>query len=204
MRAPEPLPGFDRSAVDGYAVRAQDTYGASESIPAYLTVTGSIRMGAGAGLEVTAQGAIAIPTGGSLPAGADAVVMIEFTQEAMPGTIEVIRPVAPGDGIVRADEDIAAGAPAVHAGRPLRAQDIAMLAALGITEIDVHARASVAILATGDELVAPDHGRLAPGQVRDALSSSIGALVREAGARPEPAQIIPDDRERLHRALRSH
>jgi molybdopterin molybdotransferase len=199
--AGEPLPGFDRSSVDGYAVRAQDTFGASESIPAYLTLTGSVVMGALAELALAAHSAIAVPTGGALPDGADAVVMIEYTQEAMEGSIEVVRPVAPGEGIVRADEDLAPGQAAVRAGAPLRAQDIAMLAALGITELEVHTRPAVSILATGDELIAPDAGPVGPGQVRDALSSSVGALVREAGGRPHPPQIIRDDPGALHDAL---
>ncbi len=203
--AGEALPGFDRSSVDGYAVRAQDTFGASESIPAYLTLTGSVAMGAPAGLALAAHSAVAVPTGGALPDGADAVVMIEYTQEAMAGTIEVVRPVAPGEGIVRADEDLAPGQAAVRAGAPLRAQDIAMLAALGITALKVHTRPRVTILATGDELIAPDAGPVGPGQVRDALSSSVGALVGEAGGRPHPPQIVRDDpgalRDALGRAL---
>ncbi|MGH2894927.1 MAG: molybdopterin molybdotransferase MoeA, partial [Solirubrobacteraceae bacterium] len=199
--AGEALPGFDRSAVDGYAVRAQDTFGASESIPAYLSLAGSVAMGAPAELELSAHSAIAVPTGGALPEAADAVVMIEYTQEAMAGTIEVVRPVAPGEGVVRADEDMAPGSAAVPAGAPLRAQDIAMLAALGITELEVHARPTVTILATGDELIAPDAGPVRPGQVRDALSSSVGALVREAGGRPGPPQIVRDDPGSLRDAL---
>jgi molybdopterin molybdotransferase len=199
--AGEALPGFDRSSVDGYAVRAQDTFGASESIPAYLTLAGSVAMGAPAGIGLPAHSAIAVPTGGALPDGADAVVMIEYTQGAMAGSIEVVRPVAPGEGIVRADEDLAPGRAAVRAGAPLRAQDIAMLAALGIPELEVHTRPLVMILATGDELIAPDGGPVGPGQVRDALSSSVGALVREAGGRTQPAQIVGDDPGLLHDAL---
>ncbi len=201
IRAGEALPGFDRSSVDGYAVRAQDTFGASESIPAYLTLAGSVAMGVPAEVTLLAHSAIAVPTGGALPEGADAVVMIEYTEEAMAGTIEVVRPVAPGEGIVRADEDIAAGQAAVAPGAPLRAQDIALLAALGITELEVHARPAVTILATGDELVAPDAGPVAPGQVRDALGSSVGALVREAGGRPRRPQIVRDDPGDLQKAL---
>ena len=201
IAAPEALPGFDRSSVDGYAVRARDTFGASEGIPAYLRVTGAVRRGTSADDEVVAQTTVAIPTGGMLPAGADAVVMIEHTQEAMTGTVEVVRPVAPGENVVRSDEDAAPGAPLVSPGRPLRAQDVAMLAAAGVTEIAVHAAPRVTILATGDEVVTPDTKVLAPGQVRDALSTSIGVLVREAGGVPAPAAIIPDDRQRLRDAL---
>jgi molybdopterin molybdotransferase len=158
-------------------------------------------MGAAADIAVPAQGAAAVPTGAALPAGADAVVMIEYTQESMPGTIEVVRPVAPGDGVVRFDEDLAAGRSAAPGGAPLRAQDVAMLAALGIAQVDVHRRPSVAILATGDELVAPGVAHLAPGQVRDALSSSVGALVREAGGEPQSARIVRDDPGALRSAL---
>ena len=201
ITAREALPGFDRSTVDGYAVRARDTFGASEGIPAYLRVTGAVRMGACAGAEVVGQTAVAIPTGGMLPSGADAVVMIEHTQEAMAGTVEVVRPVAPGENVVRSDEDAAPGATLVSPGRPLRAQDVAMLAAAGITEIAVRAAPRVTILATGDEVVTPDTAALAPGQVRDALSASIGVLVHEAGGVASPAPIVPDDRERLRDAL---
>jgi molybdopterin molybdotransferase len=130
IRAREALPGFDRSSVDGFAVRARDTFGASDTIPAYLQVTGTVRMGAAADDEVRSQTAIAVPTGGMLPDGADAVVMIEHTQPALPGTIEVIRPVAPGEGIVRSDEDVAPGATIVRSGRPLRAQEVAMVGSL--------------------------------------------------------------------------
>jgi len=195
------LPGFDRSSVDGYAVRARDTFGASEGIPAYLRVTGAVRMGTSAQDDVVGQTAVAIPTGGMLPPGADAVVMIEHSQEAMPGTVEVVRPVAPGENVVRSDEDAAPGATLVSPGRPLRAQDVAMLAAAGVSEIAVHAAPQVTVLATGDEVVTPDTPALAPGQVRDALSASIGVLIHEAGGLPVSAAIVPDDRDQLRDAL---
>ncbi len=112
-------------------MRAADTYGVSEGLPGYLEVTGAVRMGAAPDAAVGPGSAVSIPTGGVLPAGADAVIMVEYTQEAMPGTIEVVRPVAPGDGVVRADEDAVPGAELVPAGRRLRAQDLGMLAAAG-------------------------------------------------------------------------
>ncbi len=199
--AREALPGFDRSSVDGYAVRASDTFGASEAIPAYLRVAGTVRMGAGADARVTSEAAVAVPTGGMLPPGADAVVMVEHTQEALPGTIEVVRPVAPGEGVVRGDEDAAPGARLVPGGRPLRAQDVAMLAAAGINEVQVHAAPRVTIIPTGDEISPPHTAELAPGHVRDALSVSIGALTREAGGDPRGAGIVPDDPGALETAL---
>jgi molybdopterin molybdotransferase len=129
-------------------------------------------------------------------------VMIEHTQEAMPGTIEVTRPVAPGEGIVRGDEDLAPGGTIVAPGRPLRAQDLAMLAACGIVELAVHARPRVSIVATGDEVLPPETASLPPGHVRDALSVSIGALVAEAGGQPRASAIVPDDRTALQDTLR--
>jgi molybdopterin molybdotransferase len=199
--AQQPLPGFDRSSVDGFAVRAQDTFGATDAIPAYLRLGGQVRMGAVADAAVSAETAVAVPTGGMLPTGADAVVMIEHTQEAMPGTIEVTRPVAPGEGIVRGDEDLAPGATIVRHGRPLRAQDVAMLAACGVVELSVHARPRVSIIATGDEILPPETASLPPGHVRDALSHSIGALVSEAGGVPRASSIVPDDRAALQDTL---
>jgi molybdopterin molybdotransferase len=202
IRAQHPLPGFDRSSVDGFAVRAQDTFGATDGIPAYLRLSGVVKMGAAADATVGPEIAVAVPTGGMLPTGADAVVMIEHTQEAMPGTIEVTRPVAPGEGIVRGDEDLAPGATIVGPGRPLRAQDVAMLAACGVVELAVHARPRVSIIATGDEIVPPETPSLPPGHVRDALSVSIGALVAEAGGDPRASAIVPDDRSALQDTLR--
>ena len=117
VTTPHALPGFARSTVDGYAVRAADTYGVSDGLPGYLEVTGAVLMGAEPDVTVGPGTAASMPTGGVLPAGADAVVMIEYTAEAMPGTIEVVRPVAPGDGVVRADEDAAPGAELAPAGR---------------------------------------------------------------------------------------
>src|SRR4051795_11840365 len=155
VRAPHDLPGFARSTVDGYAVRAADTYGASEGLPSYLDVSGSVAMGRAPEVAVAPGAAVAIPTGAVLPEGADAVVMVEHTQEAMPGTIEVVRPAAPGDGMVRADEDARAGDELLPAGRPLRAQDVGVLAAAGATSVRVFARPRVAILSTGDEVVPP-------------------------------------------------
>ena len=197
------LPGFARSTVDGYAVRAADTYGVSEGLPGYLEVIGAVRMGAGPEVTVGPGTVASMPTGGVLPPGADAVVMIEYTQEAMPGTIEVVRPVAPGDGVVRADEDAAPGAALVPPGRPLRAQDLGMLAAAGVTGVTVHARPRVTVLSTGDEVVPPGTATLRPGQVRDASAVALAAMVTEAGGEPAYGGIVPDDPERLESALRA-
>jgi len=184
VTAPAPLPGFVKSTVDGYAVRAADTFGASDGLPSYLDLLGAVPMGAAPEVAVRPGGCVAMPTGGVLPDGADAVVMVEYTAETMPGTIEVTRPVAPGGGLVRADEDVAAGAPLVSGGRPLRAPDLGLLAAAGVTRVAVHARPRVAIISTGDEVVPPSTPTLSAGQVRDATASALAGLVTDPGAAP--------------------
>src|SRR5215469_15051614 len=202
VTAPHPLPGFARSTVDGYAVRAADTYGVSEGLPGYLTIAGTITMGTVPTTEVKPGTAVAMPTGGALPPGADAVVMIEYTAEVMPGTIEVVRPVAPGEGIVRADEDAAPGQTLIPNGKALRPHDLAMLAAAGITTVSAHARPRVTIFSTGDEVVPPDTQVLRPGQVRDATASALAALVADAGGAPALGGIVSDDPGALETALR--
>jgi molybdopterin molybdotransferase len=202
VTAPHPLPGFARSTVDGYAVRAADTYGVSEGLPGYLTLTGTVRMGTEPDTAVTPGTAVTMPTGGAIPPGADAVVMVEYTAEAMPGTIEVVRPVAPGEGIVRADEDAAVGSVLVPAGRPLRAQDLGMLAAAGVTSVTVHRKPLVTVFSTGDEVVPPETAELKPGQVRDATAPALDALIADAGGEPVYAGIVSDDPGALRRALR--
>jgi molybdopterin molybdotransferase len=202
VKAPHDLPGFARSTVDGYAVRAADTYGASEGLPSYLDVTGAVAMGRAPEVTVAPGRAVAMPTGGVIPDGADAVVMVEHTAETMDGTIEVVRPVAPGEGLIRADEDARAGAPLLPAGRPLRAQDLGLLAAAGVTAVRVHARPRVAIVSTGDEVVPPETDALERGQVRDASALALAALVRGAGGDPDLRGIVPDDRDALAAVLR--
>jgi molybdopterin molybdotransferase len=146
---------------------------------------------------------VAIPTGAALPDGADAVVMVEYTAETMPGTIEVTRPVAPGSGLVRADEDAAAGDVLIRAGRPLRAPHLGLLAAAGVTAVAVHARPRVAIVSTGDEVVPPETTTLAAGQVRDATASALAGLIRDAGGEAVQVGIVPDDRATLETTLRA-
>ena len=201
VHADAPLPGFARSTVDGFAVRAADTYGASESLPTYLQLAGAVRMGTAPTARVAPGQCVQIPTGAVLPAGADAVVMVEYTAETMPGTIEVSRPTAPGAGVVQPDDDVAVGALLVPAGRPLRAPDLGFLAAAGVTRIEVHARPRVAVLSTGDEVVPPDQRELMDGQVRDATASALAGLIREAGGEPVYAGIVPDDAGALTAAL---
>ncbi len=191
LRAPVSVPAFARSIMDGYAVRAQDTFGASATLPAYLTVAGEVSMGAEPGFALKAGQAALVHTGGMLPAGADAVVMVELTQTAREGEIEVLRAAAPGENVLQVGDDIRAGAELVPAGHWLRAQDLGGLAALGITQVAVARRPRVALLATGDEVVPPEAAP-ALGQVRDVNSSAVGGQIQRAGGVPIRAGIAPD------------
>lgn len=199
--APCDLPSFPRSTMDGFAVRAADTFGASEGLPAYLTVVGEVLMGRKPEVRVAVGQAVRIATGGMIPEGADAVVMVENTQEVDDSTIEVVKPVAPGENVIKVGEDVAAGAPLLGRGHLLRPQDLGGLLALGITEVAVAARLKVAILGSGDEVVPPDQ-EPGPGQIRDINSYTLAALVRRAGHEPLILGIVPDVYEALAAAAR--
>ncbi len=201
VRAPHPLPPFPRSTVDGYAVRAADTFGASGSLPAYLQVAGEVPMGAAPAVEIRPGRAALVHTGGMMPKGADAVVMVEDTQRAREGEIEVLKPVAAGENVLPQGEDVKAGEVVLTPGVRLRPQEIGGLMALGITAVAVARRPRVAILSTGDEVVPPE-AQPAPGQVRDVNSYTLSGLVAQAGGEPLRYGIIPDDRAALEQAAR--
>jgi molybdopterin molybdotransferase len=201
ITAGEGLPPFARSTVDGYAVRAADTHGASPTLPALLQVTGEIEMGAAAETGCPPGAALLIHTGGMIPQGADAVVMIENTQAASPGEIEVLQPAAAGQNVLQAGEDVRPGEVVLERGAVLRPQEIGGLMALGTTEVIVAGRPKVALISTGDEVVPPQALPL-PGQIRDVNSYSLAALVAELGALPQPAGIIADEFEALLQAAR--
>ncbi|MDP3064368.1 MAG: molybdopterin molybdenumtransferase MoeA, partial [Chloroflexota bacterium] len=137
VRSPVDLPAFPRSTMDGYAVRAADTYGASEGLPAYLKVAGEAPMGRAPDIAISVGQVAKVHTGGMLPQGADAVVMVENTQEVDASTIEVVRPVAPGENVLRVGDDVVRGDLLLPAGHWLRPQDLGGMMGLGITEVAV-------------------------------------------------------------------
>ena len=195
--ASEDVPAFARSTVDGYAVRAENTFGARESMPAYLNLAGEILMGEQAsGIEVE-DTAVKIPTGGMLPEGADAVVMFEHVQVIDDRIIEVMKPVAPGENVIQPGEDVATGEVVVRAGRRLRPQDIGACAGIGVRRIRVFERPIVSIISTGDEIV-PAEKKPVMGQIRDTNSYVIAGMVSAAGAVPLKKGICRDD----YRAIR--
>ena len=209
--SPENLPATARASMDGYAVNARDVFGATETNPAYVDCVadlsidwGSDRSGGGADADIRLQPgqAARIPTGGTLPAGADAVVMVEHTGQLGAETIEVRRTAAPGENVMLPGEDMTQGQVALPRGRTLRAQDIGLLAALGITSVRVGRRPRVGVLSTGDELI-PASATPRPGQIRDVNSSALCCLATEAGAEALPLGILPDDLPKLTHALSS-
>lgn len=194
--SPIPLPTFARSSMDGYAVRAADTFGASESLPAYLRMIGEIHMGSAPGFDINSGEAGLIHTGGMLPASCDAVVMIEYTQRVGNETVEILRPVAVGENIIEAGEDVSLGEEVIPTGRRIRPAEIGGLAALGITKLKVAKKPLVGIISSGDEVVAPEQS-ISPGQVRDINSYSLSTLVEQAGAISRKYGIFPDQAEKL-------
>ncbi|MDD5700921.1 MAG: molybdopterin molybdotransferase MoeA [Dehalococcoidales bacterium] len=199
IRAPADLPSFRRSTMDGYAVYAADTHGASEGLPAYLRVAGEMPMGRLFPLIPHRGEAVVVHTGSPLPEGSDAVVMIENTQQVNDSTIEVMRPAAKGENLIEAGDDIRSGDLLFSSGHLLRPQDIGGLAALGITAIKVFRQPRVGIISTGDEIIPPEK-EPSPGEVRDINSYTISALVRQAGGVPVCRSIVPDNLERLKQA----
>jgi molybdopterin molybdotransferase len=190
-RSPMALPAFPRSTVDGYAVKAADTLGASETLPAYLTVVGEVPMGQAATINVGPGQTTIVHTGGMIPPGADAVVMVERTQKLDDRDIEVLRPVAVGENIINVGDDILEGEEILPVGHLLRAQDLGGLLAVGLTEVVVARRPRVALVATGDEVIPPSQP-LGPGQVRDINTYTLAGLVQGAGGEPWPLGIVPD------------
>ena len=190
----EDLPAFPRSAMDGFAVRSRDTFGASEGLPAYFNVVGEVLMGRAPQVSVSTGEAARVHTGGMLAQGADAVVMVENTQRVDETTIEVVRPAAPGENVIQVGEDIKTGGPVLERGHVLRPQDLGGLLALGVTQVSAARRPRVAIVSTGDELLDPGQTP-APGQIRDINTYTISALTSRAGGVPIPVGIFPDDFE---------
>lgn len=206
VSAPHNLPSFARSTMDGYAVRASDTHGASQNLPAILTVVDEVQMGAEALVVLEVGQAALIHTGGMIPNDADAVVQVENTQTV--GTtdatgkvfeIEVFRPVAVGQNVLQVGEDVKVGSQVIPAGHLIRAQDIGGLLALGITDIHVARRPGVAIIATGDEIVQPSEAPVM-GQIRDINSYTIASLVRQNGGIPHQVGVVADEFDSLVQA----
>jgi molybdopterin molybdotransferase len=194
------LPHFSRAAMDGYAVIAKDTFGASASQPAYLKLAGTVEMGKEATRRAGKGEAIRISTGGMMPPGSDAVVMVEYTEEAAAATVEVHRGVSPGQNVIQIGDDIQKGAPVFARGRRLRAHDLGALTGIGVSNINVYKKPRVALISTGDEIVEAEREPL-PGQVRNINQHSLAGLIDECGAELQDFGVVRDDRAALKDAL---
>lgn len=196
--APHPLPTFARSTVDGYAVIAADTHGVSESLPTYLNLVGEVPMGGAPQFELKLTQCGLIHTGGMLPEGADAVVMVEHTQEARTKEIEILRAAAVGENVLQVGEDVAENELIIPSGTRLRPAEIGGLMAMGITKVQVSSKPRVGIISSGDEVVPPE-AEISIGQVRDINSHTLGALVEGFGGQPISYGIVPDKFEELQK-----
>jgi len=204
--APHPLPEFPRATVDGYAVRAADTFGVADSLPAYLHLIGEVSMGAEAAFEIGPGQCALIHTGGMLPKNADAAVMLEYTQQivgaqhhsAQKGEIEIFKSVADGENVIRVGEDVGKDQLVIPKGTLLRPVEIGGLMALGHTSLRVARKIKVGLISTGDEVIEPNQ-HPQPGQVRDINSYSLSALVEKSGGIPVRYGIIGDEVEPLQK-----
>ncbi|BBO91358.1 gephyrin-like molybdotransferase Glp [Desulfosarcina ovata] len=200
------IPDFNRSTMDGFAVRASSTFGASEANPAYLAVKGQISMGVRPDMTIGPGEVARIATGGMLPEGADSVIMVEHTDILDDTTIEAYRSVAPGQNTIEKGEDILKSEPALPRGRRIRPQEAGLIAACGRTMVTVFRRPMVGIISTGDEVV-PVTQAPGQGQIRDINSHSLSGQVLEAGGVPVTFGIVKDSRddlmERCQRALQT-
>jgi molybdopterin molybdotransferase len=198
--APENLPGFQRSARDGYAVKAKDTFGASENMPALLEVVGEIMMGQVPVIEVNNGQAVKIATGGMLPKGADGIVMVEYTHNLDEKTIEVLRAISPQEHVVAPDDDVRKGSLILKKGHTLRPQDLGLLAGLGLEKIKAFRKPRAAIISTGDEVIPLDQ-QPKPGQIRDINSYALAGFCEQWGAVPLKLGLCQDRFEALQARL---
>ena len=191
------LPDFSRSTMDGFAVAASSTFGASASSPAFLQVKGAVAMGEHPMIRVGPGETVKISTGGMLPSGADSVVMVEFTDMVDDSSLEIYKSVAPGQNIIEKGEDFASGVLLLERGTILRPQDVGLLAAFGHSDVPVFRKPVVAIVSTGDEIV-PVAQEPPPGHIRDMNTHTLRGLVMESGAVPLSFGIVGDDENALY------
>ena len=192
IAATEYVPDFDRSTVDGYAVRARDTFGCTDAIPAILPLQGEVLMGEGAEFTLNSEECVAVPTGGAVPKGADSVVMIEYTEDYGDGTIGVSKSAAPGQNMIFRGDDVYPGKVVLEKGRVLSSQDIGALAAIGRVQVPVVKKLTVGVISTGDELVPPEVTP-GPGQVRDVNSPMLEAMLTAFGVNVINYGIVIDN-----------
>lgn len=198
----EGVPPFDRSMVDGFAVTSSDTFGCSEALPALLELQGEVLMGEVPDCSCLPGACVRIPTGGHLPEGANAVVMLEHCEEYGDGTVGVMRPCAPGANVVFKNDDVAPGQVLIPNGTVLQSHHVGTLASLGVVSVEVRAFPRVAIISTGAEIVPPDCMPKGS-QMRDVNGPLLAAAVRACGAEAVEFPIVHDDIEQLRDVVKT-
>lgn len=203
VTSPHDVPEFNRSTVDGYAVRAEDTFGASDGVPAMLVKKGEVHMGTEASVTVEPGECVYVPTGGMLPPGADGMVMVEYVEHLDETTLLVQQSVSPGANLLRKGEDLQKYEVIFHRGHRLRPQDIGLLAGMGFQKVSVYEPLKVAVISTGDELISPEEA-LSPGKIIDMNTYSLSAALQEDGFKVVGRSVVKDEMETLQQTLRDY
>lgn len=196
----ENVPEFNRSTVDGYAIKSSDSHGASESMPSFLNLIGEIKMGERAKMRISSGEAVYVPTGGMIPEGADAVIMIENAEKLDDSTLLIYKPLSNGENIILKGDDIKEGEKIIEKGKKLTPQDIGVLASLGMNTIQVYKKPKFFIVSTGDEIVDID-AELTLGKVRDINSYSLNSLIDKLGGEVVGKTIVQDNFELLRNCV---
>lgn len=194
--AKEYVPDFDRSTVDGYAIRARDAFGCSDAMPAVLSLAGEVLMGEEADFVLQPETCCAVPTGGAVPKGADCVVMIEYTENYGDNTIGISKSAAPGENMTFRGDDVKPGQVVLTKGQVLGSQDIGTLAAIGYVQVPVRKKLKVGIISTGDELIVPEESPKI-GQIRDVNGPMLEAMLTLFGTEVHSYGIVKDDEKSL-------
>ena len=194
------IPDFNRSTVDGYAIVASDSFGVTDSIPVFLDVIGQVEMGKSIDIVISKGKTAYVPTGGMVPPGADAMIMIEHIEEMDSSTIAAYSSTAPGENVIKVGDDVSKGDKLIHKGKLLRPQDIGVLTATGVRQVMVFEKPRVAVISTGDEIADP-FGELKFGEIRDINTYTLSAMLEEMGAVVTVKSVIKDEYELLKSAV---
>ncbi len=197
----ENVPQFNRSTMDGYAIKSKESHGASESIPSLFNIIGSVEMGRESTYIVEKGEAVSVPTGGMIPEGADGVVMIENTEKLDDSTLMVYKSISYRENVILKGDDIKEGELALEKGRKITAEIIGVLAALGISKVKVYKKPKFYIISTGDEIIDLDE-ELTMGTIRDINSYALYALIKKLGGEIVGKTIVKDDYELLREEVR--
>lgn len=202
VKSAENIPGFRRSTVDGYAVRAADTQGVTDSIPVFLDIIESVDIGMSPQKTVGAGQAVYVPTGGMIPEGADAMVMIEYCEKFDESSIAVYDPVSPGRNVVAVGEDVSAGDVFLRRGQRIRPQEVGVLSSAGVYEPEVYKPWQITVISTGDELVGAQDTP-AKGQVRDINTFTVSSAATRIGFEVADMKVLKDDEAMLEKEIRA-